>query len=1067
MIRSQTSRRLAFTTSLLLGTAITSAALGQSITILDGGSYTNSGPVDYVEGIGDVGTLENTATAQITGPSDASVDITGNVDSLINAGIISNDDNAVRIGGGATSFSNSATGTISAASGSAIDITGPVGSFSNAGTITGGHIGIWFGDEVDSFINAASGAITGGDDHGVIFDGGVKNFQNAGSILGGLDGVNIAGDVTSFTNAAGASITGTGASGIFLNGAVGTFTNAGSITGDGAGVIIEGDAAAFTNTGSISAVGAGLLINGATNAFTNSGSIAATDAAARFQGDVASFRNEAGGVITSATQEAVSLSGNTGAFFSAGIIDGALGGIYSQGRIADFINTATGAISGNADAGLIAIDGVDRFTNAGRISGTSGIYFGEDVGSFTNLASGTITGDENAVLFAENLTAFNNAGVLLGATAPAVLVYGDVASFTNSGQIASTHSGVHIEGGVDRFTNSGRISGTVADGVRILGQVASFTNAAGARIESADQFAVYLEQGAENFTNAGTIQAGSSALFFADSIGNFFNAASGTIVGGDNALFLSGGLNSFRNAGVMRGLGIAPVVLVADPVKSFENSGIIAGAGKGVGLSAVDSFLNTGTITGGDGGLGVGVSVGYGLDDNAARNFVNTGTIEGANIATLFTGGVNMTNAGVLRGGFAALISSGVNDDYLTLLTGSQIFGVLSFGGGYDTLDFSGFTGNTVLDVGGLEAVVPGNRNYIDTRFDDPLTGGTAGKIAIFDLTGLDNKAVGRELGDITVAVRGIVGAQLSGDYARQQTPVAPLGYVATKPATGAAAALADFAPAPRSDISVWATALAGGSSDKDEFDLNSRYGGLLVGSHTAINDNLILGGLAGYFGSTSSVLGGQEKLDSQTGILGLYGKTALGVIDLDFAVLGGVSSHTSKREVVANHTIETASGDFTSVFIAPSLGVSLPVLSKDATSVSLRGEASYVAGLTSGYTETGSSMNLTVGGQSIGFLDVRVGVEVRHEFSHSTALVAKVGVLGQANLGSSSVAVTSFGHSVDAGSPGTSSFGVYGGVGFDTALSDTFTLKGSLDGVARADGRNSVSANIGLSGKF
>ena len=1067
MIRSQTSRRLAFTTSLLLSTAISPAAFAQSITILDGSSYANSGHVDNVEGEGDVGTFENTATGEIADPAGYAASIVGNVASFINAGTISGDDGAVLIGGGVTTFSNTATGTIIAVGGSAIDITGPVESFTNAGTVTGGYIGIWFGDEVASFINAASGSITGADDHGVVFEGGVKDFQNAGSILGDLDGVNISGEVTSFTNAAGGTIVGTNASGIYLDGAVGTFSNAGSITGGGAGVIIEGDVGAFANSGSISGGGVGLLVNGATNAFSNSGSIAATEAGVKFEGDVASFRNEAGGVIKSATLEAVGLTGNTGAFVNAGTIDGGEGGIYSYGRIADFNNTASGTISGNTDAGVIAIGGVDRFTNAGRISGRSGIYFGEDVGSFANLASGVITGDENAVLFAENLTSFNNAGVLLGSGAPAVLVYGDVASFVNSGKIASTNSGVHIEGGVDNFSNSGSISGTARDGVRILGQVAAFNNAAGGRIESTDQFGVYLKQGVENFTNAGTISAGSSALFFAKSVGSFFNAASGTIVGGDNALFLPGTVNAFRNAGVMRGLGIAPVVLIAETAKSFENSGLIEGADWGVGLSEVDSFLNTGTIIGGDGGRGIGVSVGFNLDDNPARKFVNTGTIEGANIATLFTGGVNMTNAGVLRGGFAAFISDGVNDDYLTLLTGSQIFGALSFGGGYDTLDFSGFTGNTLLDVYGLETVVPGDRNYVDTRFDDPANGGAAGQIAIFDISGIDNKAVGRELGDVAASVRGIVGGQLAQEYARSQAPVAPLGYAATKPTTGAAAALSGFETAPRSDVSVWSTAVAGGSSDKDTLDLNSRYGGLAVGSHTRVNDNLILGGIAGYFGSTSRVHGGAEKLDSQTGVLGIYGKTAVGVIDLDFAVLGGVSSHTSKREVVAILSIETASGEFTSVFIAPSLGVSLPVLSKDATTVSLRGEASYVAGLTTGYTETGSSMNLTVAGQSIGFLDVRVGVEVHHELGRNAALVAKAGVLGQANLGSSNVSVTTLGHSVDAGSPGTSSFGIYGGVGFDAALSDNFTLKVSLDGVARADGRNSLSANIGIGGKF
>ena len=67
-------------------------------------------------------------------------------------------------------------------------------------------------------------------------------------------------------------------------------------------------------------------------------------------------------------------------------------------------------------------------------------------------------------------------------------------------------------------------------------------------------------------------------------------------------------------------------------------------------------------------------------------------------------------------------------DDTLTILTGSKIFGAVNFGRGSDTLDFSGFVGNTVLDVPGLNLLVPGMRNYVWDRPDD--------KIAIFDSPG-------------------------------------------------------------------------------------------------------------------------------------------------------------------------------------------------------------------------------------------------------------------------------------------------------------------------------------------
>lgn len=95
---------------------------------------------------------------------------------------------------------------------------------------------------------------------------------------------------------------------------------------------------------------------------------------------------------------------------------------------------------------------------------------------------------------------------------------------------------------------------------------------------------------------------------------------------------------------------------------------------------------------------------------------------------------------------------------------------------------------------------------------------------------------------------------------------------------------------------------------------------------------------------------------------------------------------------------------------------------------------------------------------------------EVRHEldsFGNKTVLVAKAGLLGQANVGSSTVPVTTLGQTVNAGSSGTSTVGIYGGVGLDTALNGNFAFKIRLDSVVRRDGRNSLSTNIGLGGTF
>lgn len=701
----------------------------------------------------------------------------------------------------------------------------------------------------------------------------------------------------------------------------------------------------------------------------------------------------------------------------------------------------TTAISSAAAGAEITVGDGDSYVNN---SAVVDIYSAGNVATIENRAGGTIgTAPDRAVEVIGNVDKIINAGTI-ASDGDGVNIGGDVTSFANTagGSIESlTFSGVYLNGAVGDFTNAGAIKGQGL-GVSISGDVTSFLNAGGGSIEGAAGDGLNIFGNVERFTNAGQVFGTSWGAYIGGDVMSFINTASGEITGLQNAVHIIGDTLSFTNDGVIRSSDGTPTLLIEGDVGSFINRGTVAGGGWGVGLGSVDNFFNTGTIAALGPGPRIGVLVAPFGGAGTTNSFVNTGTIEGTETGVRFEGGVtNMVNAGVLRGGVNALDSVGVYDDILTLLTGSTIFGALSFGGGYDTLDFSNFTGNTLLLVGGLEKLVPGSTNYVDAR-----SGGAGGQIAIFDISGLDNRAIGRDLGDVTGAVRTLVSDSLFGE------PTS-----------------ADFNAAPVSDASFWVSAVGGSSIGEDSLDLSSRFGGLVLGSQSSVSDTLTLGGLAGYFGSRSSVLEDQERLENQTGLVGLYGKTALGSVDLDFTLLGGFSGHTSTRQVIANGT-ETARSTFSSIFVTPSLGVSIPVLSTDVTTLLLRGETSYVAGLTTAYTETGSSMNLAVGEQSIGFFDIRVGLEARQTIEvkgHQSELVAKSGVLGQANLGSSSVPVSTLGQTVDVGTPGSGSYGLYGALGFDAPVNDNFAFNARLNGVVHTDGRAGLTASLGIGGTF
>ena len=253
--------------------------------------------------------------------------------------------------------------------------------------------------------------------------------------------------------------------------------------------------------------------------------------------------------------------------------------------------------------------------------------------------------------------------------------------------------------------------------------------------------------------------------------------------------------------------------------------------------------------------------------------------------------------------------------------------------------------------------------------------------------------------------------------------------------------------------------------------DRNSAYAGLIAGTHARLNQMLTLGGMGGVVQSTSSSLDGDEVLNTTTGSLGLYGSAQFGVADIDVSLLAGLGLNQSSRKVVAAGTTETAVGNFMSAVLSPMLAVSIPVLSADTTTVSLDASGSYTGGVVAGYSETGSSMNLVVGSQTIAVLDTRIGLSAKTLISTSGgatyALTTKAGVFATSNFGNSSVPVTVFGQTTQLNTPGSTAYGVYTGLGAEAAITETLHLGAHLDGSWRSDGVIAAAAKFTLGGTF
>jgi hypothetical protein len=249
-----------------------------------------------------------------------------------------------------------------------------------------------------------------------------------------------------------------------------------------------------------------------------------------------------------------------------------------------------------------------------------------------------------------------------------------------------------------------------------------------------------------------------------------------------------------------------------------------------------------------------------------------------------------------------------------------------------------------------------------------------------------------------------------------------------------------------------------------------AQLSGLALGADTKFGGMLSAGALLSYSQSSARFATGNHTLSSHTGVGGVYGTWHAGALDIGFSLLGGVQAHDSARAIATAGGTETARGAFAGVFAAPGASASLPLVTTGAAAVALRASATYVAGLTGGYTETGSSSNLSVGPRSITTLDARFGVDTRHAFRTGSLAgegVLRAGVFTLINGGATSVPVTLMGQTIDVPTAHATAYGVYAGAGAAADLGETLRFELNADTAARLDGTLSVSLRGGISGTF
>jgi hypothetical protein len=230
---------------------------------------------------------------------------------------------------------------------------------------------------------------------------------------------------------------------------------------------------------------------------------------------------------------------------------------------------------------------------------------------------------------------------------------------------------------------------------------------------------------------------------------------------------------------------------------------------------------------------------------------------------------------------------------------------------------------------------------------------------------------------------------------------------------------------------------------------------------------------LASYGRTNFNVTNGPQTVTGDTGVVGIYGKTSLDTIGLDFSLLGGFGSNSSKRQISTGTGTETATASFNSWFFAPEIGASLPVLRTGNGQFNLAGKLGYIGGNFAGYTETGSTANATVGSENIGIFDAKLelnGNTVVHSGGVGDVTVTgKLGLFAQTNVGGASAVPVSVLGLPTAGSSasGANGYGVYAGAGVDMPVSNGFTVGASVLGSARSDGDYAGIGKLRISGSY
>jgi outer membrane autotransporter protein len=250
-------------------------------------------------------------------------------------------------------------------------------------------------------------------------------------------------------------------------------------------------------------------------------------------------------------------------------------------------------------------------------------------------------------------------------------------------------------------------------------------------------------------------------------------------------------------------------------------------------------------------------------------------------------------------------------------------------------------------------------------------------------------------------------------------------------------------------------------------------YGGA-IGIEKQVRYDLRVGAFAGGGTTRSTIELNSGDTDSNLGFGGLYARFFRGASFLTAAVQGGGSRNDTTRNInnnLAAGGIETAKASYAGWYVSPELkfghNVALGQVFGAQHTLTPSLQVRYLYGSFGGYTETGSTANLTVNSQTVQTLEERAELKLTRTtmLNANFALLIDItgGALGVQRVGSNTVNAALLGQAIPFATPGKADvWGGFGGLGIEFRSGDVAAFVAG-EYLALSDSSSVVSGRGGV----